>query len=128
MNLLQILLTLYLLTGVVYAGYVLTQRSFSIFMLPVNIIGGPILAIYYLIKYYLLKDRGPANIRHKDILKGKITNRDELLSEVGDAEMTEELISKFKGYVNDLADMSLKMKDSKSPTSFTPTVNQPNKI
>ncbi|KKS28615.1 MAG: HAD-superfamily hydrolase, subfamily IA, variant 3 [candidate division WWE3 bacterium GW2011_GWD2_42_11] len=71
MNLLQILLTLYLLTGVVYAGYVLTQRSFSIFMLPVNIIGGPILAIYYLIKYYLLKDRGPANIRHKDILKGK---------------------------------------------------------
>jgi len=29
------------------------------------------LAIHYLIKYYLKKDRGPANIRHKDILKGK---------------------------------------------------------
>jgi beta-phosphoglucomutase len=71
MNLLQIFLVFYLAAGVIYAGYVLTQRSFSIFMLPINIIGGPILAVYFFIKYYFKKDTGPATIRHKDILKGK---------------------------------------------------------
>ena len=40
-------------------------------MLPINIIGGPILAIHFFIKYYFKKDTGSANIRHKDILKGK---------------------------------------------------------
>lgn len=71
MNLLQIFLVVYLAAGIVYAGYVLSQRSFSILMLPINIIGGPILAIHFFIKYYFKKDAGPANIRHKDILKGK---------------------------------------------------------
>ena len=61
----------YLTAGVVYAGYVLSQRPFSIFMLPINILGGPLLAGHYFIKYYFKKDAGPAKIRHKDLLKGK---------------------------------------------------------
>ncbi|KKS28606.1 MAG: haloacid dehalogenase-like protein hydrolase [candidate division WWE3 bacterium GW2011_GWB1_42_117] len=54
-----------------YAGYVLSQRPFSIFMLPINILGGPLLAVHYFIKYYFKKDAGPAKIRHKDLLKEK---------------------------------------------------------
>lgn len=71
MSLLQIFLIVYLAAGVVYVGFVLSQRSFSIFMLPINILGGPLLALHYFIKYFLKKDAGPAKIRHKDILKGK---------------------------------------------------------
>ncbi len=71
MSFLQIFLIVYLATGVVYAGFVLSQRPFSISTLPINILGGPLLVLHYFIKYFLKKDAGPAKIRHKDILKGK---------------------------------------------------------
>lgn len=55
-----------------------------------------------------------------DILKDAVNNRDELLKEVGDAEMTAEFVSRQKAYVKDLAEMML---DTKQQSKKTDTLN-----
>lgn len=71
MKALEIAAITYVLLGVIYTVYVLTQRPLSIFSIPINILGGPIVALHFFIKYYLKKQYSPAKIRHKNILKDK---------------------------------------------------------
>lgn len=46
MEVLKVLLTIYLLIGIIYALYTHIQTPRSIFWLPVNIILGPLFVIY----------------------------------------------------------------------------------
>ena len=56
--------------------------------------------------------------KKEEILKEKIKNRDDLLKEVGDGEMTEELMHKFKGFMMDIIEMQMKSKESNKPAQF----------
>lgn len=60
-----------------------------------------------------------------EVLQEKIKNRDDLLDEVGDAEMSEELISRVKGFNKDLAEMVLEMKETKRRDYFANPGSQP---
>ncbi|GIW69283.1 MAG: hypothetical protein KatS3mg101_0030 [Patescibacteria group bacterium] len=71
MKALETAVLVYVLFGIIYTVYVLTRRPLSIFLIPINILGGPILVIHYFVKYYIKKEYSPARIRHKDILKDK---------------------------------------------------------
>lgn len=60
-----------------------------------------------------------------ELLQDKIKNRDELLDEVGDAEMSEELIARIKGFNKDLAEMVLDMKESSRKQYNFPSTGSP---
>mgnify|MGYP000861587285 CR=1 FL=1 len=71
MSFIFILLAVYLLIGAGYVLFLLTQRPLNVLTIPIDLLGGPIYLVHNLYKYLVKKDLNPANIRHKDILKGK---------------------------------------------------------
>lgn len=60
MEILTVLLYVYLGLGTIYGLYLLFNGSSSIWSLPINILGGPIMAVYVLIK---TKREGPLRKR-----------------------------------------------------------------
>lgn len=61
-----------------------------------------------------------------EILQGKVKNRDDLLKEIGDAEMTEEFIQRLKAIHMEAVEFMLKAKETKKPETFsTLTASQP---